>query len=134
MGLRLAEVLQGGAEVVDGRVLVGAEVIDHHHLGAGPVGAGEVTAVGRRRDQQRVVRDLDVIAYLGPGDAGRHQADRGRVAVVELQVVEHEAPAEEVIGGRGRAPRSVQHKKEDRYGSGGFYGFILHRRWWSGRR
>lgn len=40
-----------------------------------------------------VVRDLDVIAYLVPRDAGRYQADRGRVTVVELQVLEHAPPS-----------------------------------------
>src|SRR5580704_15091375 len=95
MGLRLAEVLQGGAEVVDGLVLVGAEVIDHHHIGAGPVGAGEVTASGGRRDEQRVMRDLDVVAHLVPRDPGRDQGDRGRVAVVDLEVV---GPARPLVG------------------------------------
>ena len=38
------------------------------------------------------MRDLHVVPHLGPGDAGRDQADRGRIAVVELQVLEHASP------------------------------------------
>src|SRR5580704_6077651 len=82
--------LQVGAELADRLVLVGAEVVDHGHLGAGPVGPGVLIAVGRGH-QEMVVRDLDVIPHLGPRDAGRHQADRGRVAVVDFQVLEHGA-------------------------------------------
>jgi len=40
-----------------------------------------------------VVRDLDVVVYLFPRDAGRYQADRGRARVVELQVLEHGSPS-----------------------------------------
>jgi hypothetical protein len=36
-----------------------------------------------------VVRDLDVVPDLGPGNSGPHQADRGRIAVVDVQVLEH---------------------------------------------
>jgi hypothetical protein len=85
--------LEEGAELLDGLVLVQAEVIDDDHVGASPVGTGKLIAADGWRDQERVVGDLDVIAHVVPGDAGRHQADRGRVAVVELQVVEHASPS-----------------------------------------
>lgn len=80
-----------GAELVDRLVLVGAEVFDHGQVGAGPVGAAIVAAAGGRGHQEMVVRDLDVVAHLVPGDRGRHQADGGPAAVVELQVLEHGA-------------------------------------------
>ena len=71
--------------------------------GAGPVGAGELAAVGGRRYQQRVMRDLDVVVHLLPGDARRHQADRRRVAVVELQVVERfYSPRSQFADARGQ--------------------------------
>ena len=35
------------------------------------------------------VRDHIKIAHLFPRDARRHQADRGHVAVIDLQVLEH---------------------------------------------
>jgi hypothetical protein len=88
----LAEVLQLSAELIDGLVLVGAEVVEHDHVGTRPVGAGELAAGRSRGDQQRVMGDLDVVVHPVPGDAGRDQADRGRVAVVELKVVEHAPP------------------------------------------
>src|SRR5207245_10837801 len=92
MTLDLVVLLQVGAELLDRFYLVGAEVADQGHIGAGPVGTGVVPAAGRR-DQQMVVRDLDVVPHLLPRDAGRHQAYRGRVRVVELQVLEHASPS-----------------------------------------
>ena len=91
-GLGLVVLGEEGAELVDGFVLVRAQVLDQGHLSAGPVGAGVVPAVGRR-DQQMVVRDLDVVVHLLPRDAGRHQADRGRAGVVKLKVLEHAPPS-----------------------------------------
>jgi hypothetical protein len=84
--------LQEDAEFVDRLLLVRSQVFDHGHVGAGPVDPGVVIAVGRGH-QEMVVGDLDVIPYLLPRDAGRHQADRGRVAVVELKVLEHASPS-----------------------------------------
>src|SRR5690242_11252866 len=72
--LGLVVLLQVAAELLDRFFLVGAEVADQGHLPAGPVDAG-VLPVGVREHQQMMVRDLDVIVYLLPRDAGRHQAD-----------------------------------------------------------
>ena len=60
--------------------------------------------------------DLDVIAYLVPRDAGRHQADGGRVAVVELQVLEHCASvrwALRTILGHAARPFGIKMRKRD---------------------
>ena len=89
--------LQVGAELLDRLLLVRSQVCYHGHLGAGPVGPGILVAVGRGH-QEMVVGDLDVVPHLLPRDAGRHQADRGRVAVVELKVLEHAPPSGGLLG------------------------------------
>ena len=83
--------LQEGAELLDRFLLVRSQVCYHSHLAAGPVGPGILVAVGRGH-QEMVVGDLDVVTHLLPRDAGRHQADRGRAAVVDLKVLEHAPP------------------------------------------
>src|SRR6266699_2397312 len=109
--LDLVVLVQVGAELLDRFFLVGAEVADQGHVGAGPVGAGVVPAAGGR-DQQMVVRDLDVVPHLLPRDAGRHQAYRGRVGVVELQVLEHASPSGWATQHAGARARAVRDKNE----------------------
>ena len=93
----------------------GSQVFDHGHVGAGPVGAGVVVAVGGGHEEV-VVRDLDVVPHLLPRDAGRHQADRGRAAVVELQVLEHASAFRWALrvnpGARARAVRDKNEKPD----------------------
>jgi hypothetical protein len=70
--LQLAPLGELLAELIERLVLVGAEVVEHHHLRAGPVGP---RIPARRLDEQEVVRDLDVIVHLLPRRARRDQGD-----------------------------------------------------------
>jgi hypothetical protein len=89
--------LKEGAEIVDGLVGVWSEILYYGHSGAGPVGAGILAAVGRGY-QEMMVRDLDVVVYLVPRDAGRYEADRGRVGVVELEILKHASSLPRQLG------------------------------------
>src|SRR5450755_132205 len=85
--LRLAALAQELPELADRLVLVRTEILRDDQPRAGPVGTGVLAAFFQH--QQRMMRDLDVILHIRPRDARGHQADRGRVAVVVRQVVEH---------------------------------------------
>src|ERR1700728_1173773 len=103
--LSLAALAQELAELFDRLVLVGSKVLGDNHLRVCPVGPGVLAAV-RRQYQERVMRDLYVVVHFVPRDAVGHQADRRRLAVVVLQVVEH-LPSLQVRGfsGGGRLTR-----------------------------
>src|ERR1039457_3401405 len=85
--LRLAALAQELPELADRLVLVRPEILLHDELRAGPVGPGVLDAFFQH--EQRVMRDLDVVLHRSPRRACGHQADRGRVAVVVRQIIEH---------------------------------------------
>src|SRR5271155_5876440 len=79
--LDLASLTQQIPELAERLLLVRPQIAGHHQLGAGPVGP-RVLAAGVRADQERAMDDLDVVLDVIPGNAGGHQADRRRLAVV----------------------------------------------------
>jgi imidazolonepropionase-like amidohydrolase len=87
--LEFAALAELRAKLVQRLVLIAAQVGQHDHLGAGPVGAG-VLAFGQH--QQEVVRDLDVVVHLGPRGASRDEADGRGLTVVVVKALEHAAP------------------------------------------